>query len=635
MRHHQISLSWIFSLWLFIFIVRITLSASNAPFVARHRLNSGEYQTLFDSLTQQGYRLLYISGYTINNQERFAVYFEKSNDGPTQICRHGLTNSQYQQAFNNAASQGYRLTLVNAYSGTNGIDKYVAIWEKSTSNSVPLVARHGLTSAQYQNEFNSWTAQGYRLTHVSGYGISNTAYFAAIFQKLTSTPAWTARHGLTAAQYQTEFNTLTNQGYVLVLVSGYTVNNIDYYAAIFEKKSSYPWIARHALTHNVYQSEFTNNYYQGYRLKVVCGYTKNNIDLYAAIWENPNMNGNDLSLINNQIQAYINQHSIPGLSIAITRQERLVFAKGYGFADTSTGEKVNPNHLFRIASVSKSMTAIAIMKLIEQGKFSLTSKVFGSSALLGTTYGTKSYSTRLRNITVQQLLEHTSGLSNDGGDPIFMKYDLSQNELINWVLDNRIVKNTPGSTYEYLNFGYLLLGRIIEKCTGKTYEEYLRNSILNNSPQTSMIVVGEDSLANKKTNEVIYYPNSAYNLRVRRMDSTDGLIARPIDLVGILTKVDGFNFKANILSNATITTMWTGSSANPGYGKGWFIDNSYRGHMGAIPGTIAYLARRNNGLSYAFTANTRPVNDSLASQLKGIMDTIVAGVTTWPTYDLF
>ncbi|CAF0892214.1 unnamed protein product [Adineta ricciae] len=610
------------------------MAVDNPPFVARHGLTSSAYQTLYNQLAQQSYRLLYITGYTAYSQEKFAVYFEKSS-GPPQICRHGLTSSQYQQAFNDAAAQGYSLVLVNGYTDTNGLDKYVAIWEKPAGSVAPLEARHGMTGGQYQSEFDSWTNKGYRLKHVSGYAINDQARYAAIFEKLAGAPAQVARHGLTAAQYQTVFNTQTSAGYVPVLVSGYTVNGVDYYAAIFEKKASDPWIARHGMSSKTYQGEFTNNYYQGYRLKVICGYSKNNVDLYAAIWENPNMKGTDLSLIDSKIQTYMNKNSIPGLSIAITRQERLVFAKGYGYADQDTGEKVHPDHLFRIASVSKPMTGIAIMELIEQGKFSLTSKVFGASGLLGTTYGTKPYGQRVLNITVRHLLEHTSGFSNDGGDPMFMNTNLNQKDLISWVLDNRTPKNVPGTTYEYLNFGYTLLGRIIEKVSAQTYELFLRNQIFNNAPQTSKMLIGGDTLADKKPNEVTYYPSSAYNLLMRRMDAHGGWIARPIDLVGIMTKVDGFSLKTDILSSSTITTMWTGSSANAGYGKGWILDSSYRGHNGAMSGTIAFLVRRNDGLSYAFTVNTRPANDSFAFQLKGTMDTIVSSVNTWPAYDLF
>jgi CubicO group peptidase (beta-lactamase class C family) len=627
-------LSWAISAWLLMITINLSVAGNDPVFVARHRLSSNEYQNLFTTLTSQSYRLLYVSGYVVNSEERFAAYFEKSAGSP-QVCRHAMTSAQYQQAFNDTVAQGYRLVLVNGYTTPNGIDKYVAIWDKPAGVVAPWTAKHGMTAAEYQTEFNSWTTKGYRLKHVSGYAIGTQARYAAIFEKPASTPIWIARHGLNAAQYQTEFDTQTKLGYVLVLVCGYGVNNVDYYAAIFEKKASNPWIARHAMTSSAYQGEFTNQYYQGYRLRVISGYTINNDDRYAAIWENPNMSGNDLSLISNQIQAYMSKHSAPGVSIAITKQEHLVFAKGFGYADTATSEKVNPDHLFRIASVSKPMTSIAIMKLINQGKFSISSKVFGRSALLGTSYGTKAYGQRVLNITVQQLLEHTSGFSNDGGDPMFMNYGLNQKDLISWVLDNRAVKNVPGSTYEYLNFGYILLGRIIEQVSGQTYELFLRNNIFNNAPQTSKMVIGGDTLAEKKSGEVTYYPSNAYNLHVRRMDANGGWLARPIDLVGIMAKVDGFNVKTDILSSSTITTMWTGSSANPGYGKGWILDSSYKGHNGAMPGTISFLVRRNDGLSYAFTVNVRPDDDSFAFELKGVLDTIVSGVAAWPAYDLF
>lgn len=630
---HKSYLCWTASLWLLMFIINISVADDNPPFVAKHGLDSGEYQTLFNSLSQQQYRLIYISGYTVNSEERFAVLFEKSS-GPAQLCRHGMTSSQYQQQFNTASDQGYRLVLVNGYT-SGGIDKYVAIWDKPTGRVAPWAAKHGMTSAQYQSAVNTYVEDGYRVKHVSGYAIGNEARYAAIFEKPTTSPPWVARHGLTAAQYQTEFNTQTNAGYVPVLVCGYGVNNVDYYAAIFEKKASDPWKARHGMTSSAYQAEFTNNRYQGYRLKVISACTKNNVDYYAAIWENPNMNGNDLSLINKQIQDYMNNNAIPGLSLAITKQERLVFAKGFGYADKSTGETVHPNHLFRIASVSKPMTGIAIMKLIEQGKLKLNSAVFGASGILGTTYGTKPYGQRVLNIVVQHLLEHTSGFSNDGGDPMFMNYNMNHKDLIGWVLDNRTPKNIPGTTYEYLNFGYILLGRIIEKVSGQTYELFLRNNIFNNAPGTSKMVIGGDSLATRKPGEVVYYPDNAYNLRVQRMDANGGWIARPIDLVGIMAKVDGFNSKPDILTSNTVNTMWTASTANSGYGKGWIVDGSYKGHNGAMSGTIAFLVRRNDGFSYAFTVNTRPANDGFAFNLKAAMDTIVSGVTAWPTYDLF
>src|SRR5262249_51203215 len=151
-----------------------------------------------------------------------------------------------------------------------------------------------------------------------------------------------------------------------------------------------PWVARHAMSSAKYQTETENLYYQGFRLKILSGYTLSNAGYFAAIWENPYFTQSDLDKIDGPIASYMSSRSVPGLSVAIILNDRLVYAKGAGFANKATGDIVNAQRsIFRIASVSKTMTAICVMKLIEQGKFALDTKVFGAGALLGTKYGTK------------------------------------------------------------------------------------------------------------------------------------------------------------------------------------------------------------------------------------------------------
>jgi hypothetical protein len=127
--------------------------------------------------------------------------------------------------------QGFRLTWVSGYE-VGGTVKYVAVWEKKPGS--PWEARHGLTAAEYQQAFDAYTKQGYRLGHVSGYSSGGSARYAAIFEK-SNGPAWQARHGMTASQYQQVFDNFSQQGYRLKEVSGYNVNGTDYYAAIWEK----------------------------------------------------------------------------------------------------------------------------------------------------------------------------------------------------------------------------------------------------------------------------------------------------------------------------------------------------------------------------------------------------------------
>ena len=146
-------------------------------------------------------------------------------------ARHGMTSAEYQQVFNDLTSQGYRLVDVSGYE-VGGQDLYAAIWEQRVGPS--WEARHGLTFSQYQQTFNELQGKGYRLVHVSGYGVRGQDFYAAIWEKRNGSP-WQARHGMTAAEYQQAFNNLAHQGYRLIDVSGYNVGGQDRYAAIWSK----------------------------------------------------------------------------------------------------------------------------------------------------------------------------------------------------------------------------------------------------------------------------------------------------------------------------------------------------------------------------------------------------------------
>ncbi len=146
---------------------------------------------------------------------------------------------------------------------------YAAIWEKTPGPE--FVARHGLTPQAYQQEFDKWTGQGYCLTLVSGYSVAGQDRYAAIFEK-KQCPAYVARHGLTSQTYQQEFDKWTGQGYRLTLVSGHKIGGNQSYAAIWEKTPGPQYIARHGLTSDQYQQEFDKQIAQGFRLDLVSGY---------------------------------------------------------------------------------------------------------------------------------------------------------------------------------------------------------------------------------------------------------------------------------------------------------------------------------------------------------------------------
>ena len=351
-------------------------------------------------------------------------------------------------------------------------------------------------------------------------------------------------------------------------------------------------------------------------------------------------NPSDIKHIDNTIMDFMTEFDIPGSAVAIVKDGRLVFSKGYGIANKSTGEAVEATSLFRIASISKSITSVAIMKLVEEGKLNLNDKVFGKDGILGTQYGTLPYSNNEKAITIEHLLTHTAGgeaWGNRTSDPMFVREEMNHEQLIGWVLDTRDPSESPGTTHSYSNFGYSVLGRVIEAKTNQSYETYVQNSILKPMGITTMRI-GGDNEADRYPSEVMYYKGDSfgnpYGMKVRRMDAHGGWIASAIDLTRFMVHVDGFSTKADFLNKTSIQTMTTPSSANQYYAKGWLVNpHNNWWHDGSLPGTASILVRTSGGFSWAFLVNTR--TDWELHKLDQMMWKAVLGVSSWPNIELF
>jgi hypothetical protein len=248
--------------------------------IAFYGLSSSDYQQYFDLHAANGYRLKKVSGYEVAGSARFAAVWEQVA-GPAWVARHNMTSSSYQTYFNTYTAQGYRLQWVSGYT-VGGITYYAAIWDKAPGGA--WVAHHGMTSSSYQSLFNTYTSQGYRLKMVNGYNVNGVAQFAAIWEKTTSA-AWVAHHNMTPSSYQSLFNTYTAQGYRLVHVSGYSVASVTYYAAIWDKSAGFAWVARHGMSSTSLQSYINSYINSGYKVSDVTGYSVNGVAYYAALWE--------------------------------------------------------------------------------------------------------------------------------------------------------------------------------------------------------------------------------------------------------------------------------------------------------------------------------------------------------------
>lgn len=346
----------------------------------------------------------------------------------------------------------------------------------------------------------------------------------------------------------------------------------------------------------------------------------------------------DIKAVDSQVNVFMTTYNVPALSIAITKGEKLVYVKAYGLADKEKSQKADTGDLYRLASLSKQITSVAIMKLMEQGKISLNATVFGSGGLLGEKYGSLPYGPHITEITVSQLLHHTSGgWGNSVNDPMFSNPSMTADELITWTLNNKALDHTPGTNYDYSNFGYCLLGRIIEKITGQSYEAAVKSLVLTPVGITDMTISG-NTLAERLPKEVKYYGQSGedpYAYNIRRMDAHGGWLATAKDLARFLVYIDGFTVRPDIITKTTLTTMLMSSAANSQYGCGWALAGSNYYHQGSLPGTATEQACTSQGYNFVVLTNTRNLTNQFSIDLDQIFWKALEKSPTWSDVDQF
>jgi CubicO group peptidase (beta-lactamase class C family) len=330
---------------------------------------------------------------------------------------------------------------------------------------------------------------------------------------------------------------------------------------------------------------------------------------------------------------FMDTYDVPGLSVAIAIKGKPAYVEAFGVADRETGEALTPQHRFRIASVTKPITSAGIFTLIEAGKLKLDRHVFGSNSILGDDYPTPPNRSIVEEITIEHLLTHTTGgWGNDANDPMFSNKEMNHRELIAWTLEHMPLTIPPGKSFAYSNFGYCILGRVIEKLTGQTYEQYIKDNILKRCDISDMRIAG-NTLEERATNEVKYYNQTRgdpYGMNVARMDSHGGWIGTPSDLTAFFIHINGFKDTDQLLSDDTLRTLTTPTTANPNYAKGLFVNSRNNWwHGGLLNGTQTISVRTNTDFCWSAFTNTRSKFQDMGRSLDQLVWHMVLSVADW------
>jgi N-acyl-D-amino-acid deacylase len=370
--------------------------------------------------------------------------------------------------------------------------------------------------------------------------------------------------------------------------------------------------------------------------------------------------------------AFVHDHQVPGASLAIARNGRMVYSRGFGFADVAAREPVAPDSLFRIASISKPFTSAAIFQLIERGKLKLDDKAFEFTGIQPHLEAGAKVDPRLWHVTIAELLHHTGGFDRDKSfDPMFRPIDIARavgvpppakpRDIIEYMM-GRPLDFDPGTCEAYSNFGYCVLGRVIEKASGMSYADYVTREVL--APLGIRRMRIGHTLENERAEgEVRYYPrdnkqvNSVFDdgkqvplayggWYIEAMDSHGAWIASAPQLVRFASSLDD-PARCPILKARSIAAIFArpkdtgydaaGKPKAAYYACGWEVRPIENGksntwHAGLLDGTSTLLVRRFDGFTWAVLfntesdANNKDLADIIDPQIHGVVD----GIKSWP-----
>ena len=338
----------------------------------------------------------------------------------------------------------------------------------------------------------------------------------------------------------------------------------------------------------------------------------------------------ELAGLDKKVRYYMRKWQFKGASLAIVRNDSLLYAKGYGWADEENEIEMAPGHIMRMASVSKLLTATGIMVLQDKGMLSIKDTVFGPSGILNDsifiqTIKDKNY----HKITVEHLLRHQGGFSRD---PLFSSRDVKnqlqlehapEREDFYRVVLRRRLRFAPGTWQDYSNFGYLLLSEIIEKVSGKPYEQFMREEVLIPAGCYDMHIAGiyyED----KFPNEVRYYTHDGDGKFVEEYNGSGKIVERcyggnnipllsgagawcgsPIEIARLVASIDGCPEVEDIISKEAFEQM-TEYFDSSTFSLGWNDTNPARSwsRSGTLSGTCALVERFPDGDCWILITNT-------------------------------
>jgi CubicO group peptidase (beta-lactamase class C family) len=311
------------------------------------------------------------------------------------------------------------------------------------------------------------------------------------------------------------------------------------------------------------------------------------------------------------IDSFMSEIGAKAATLAVADNGRLLFCRGYGYADKEERQPTQPEHIMRIASCSKPFTAALVKGLLRAGKLRPDLRVCPYLAIRPREGSIAD--ARLQSITVSQLLEHKGGFDREQSfDPMFAMKKIetalklegppSARDVVEYMMTQPLQFN-PGERTAYSNFGYCVLGRVVEKATGASYVEAVQRGI--SRPLGIRDLILSRTKASERDPREVWYPVADDEFRVEVMDAHGGLATSVASLCRFMQ------------------SYWIGGDP-----RGPMPQQFHYNFFGSLPGTTALIKQREDGIHYAVLLNNRrnaqfqQDNERLEKSLDAAIDAI-------------
>ncbi|WP_157373303.1 serine hydrolase [Algoriphagus terrigena] len=576
------------------------------PFAAYHGVTGAQHQTNFNKYSSAGFRMISLSVYGSSSSPRYAAVWTKES-GPAYAATHGINAAQYQAFFNTWTAKGYTPKILSA-TGAGSSAIFAAVFEKVPFPT--MIAKHGLTKAQFDAENASAKTNNLILHTFAAYGSSSARHYAGVWVTNTQFVKWLVYSDLSSAEYQKQFN-------ACIQLPWYSPDQVsvfedNHYCAMFTDRIRGQVVARHNISPSGYQTAF-NTYTQTQFIPyhVDAGGQGNSARFavmfasthkpFPRTWRTHGTGTTATNGLDAIMQAFMKKHAIRYAQLCLGKGGVIKYNKAFTWAESNYKTAANSDR-FMLASCSKLFVHAAIDALIKKypNSISMSSKAYGKLGF------SSPKDSRSDDITIKHLLEHKGGFDADTYDSTYDMRDvatalgltkaITKTNLATYMYKKRNLKNDPGDEENYCNFGSCLLSLVVEKISGKDYFAFLKAEVLDKIGVTEVKVW--PTVANTRSSNEVATESSGLGLSAVAVTS-DLQVPNVYGGDGMIKEVAAGSCGIASSAHAMVQTI----RHHAVWGTGGRANGSAR--AGSTPGSSTLAVSNGDNMDWAYTINTR------------------------------